>query len=166
MPVPVPRQRAVSAAETTHGPDLTLLVISDDAAGTFTVPELSSEGGTRVRVRTARNLTEADRLLTDHVDCVLLDLDLAPPTGTRADSRPDGDTQARDELATLQHVLRIAPRHAVLALTAEDDAERAAEAVRVGAQDYLYRGSSTDASSAAPSGTPWNANAPTSPSTS
>ncbi|NEA20430.1 PP2C family protein-serine/threonine phosphatase [Streptomyces halstedii] len=140
MPVPVPRQRAVSAAETTHGPDLTLLVISDDAAGTFTVPELSSEGGTWVRVRTARNLTEADRLLTDHVDCVLLDLDLAPPTGTRADSRPDGDTQARDELATLQHVLRIAPRHAVLALTAEDDAERAAEAVRVGAQDYLFRG--------------------------
>ncbi|MGQ4406946.1 PP2C family protein-serine/threonine phosphatase, partial [[Kitasatospora] papulosa] len=30
--------------------------------------------------------------------------------------------------------------HAVLALTAEDDAERAAEAVRVGAQDYLFRG--------------------------
>ena len=36
-------------------------------------------------------------------------------------------------------MLRIAPRHAVLALTAEGDAERAAEAVRVGAQDYLFR---------------------------
>ncbi|MFF4249096.1 PP2C family protein-serine/threonine phosphatase [Streptomyces sp. NPDC001822] len=138
MPVPVPQQRAVPAAETTHGADLTLLVIEDDPAGTFTVPELSSTTGARVRVRTARNLTEAGRLLTDDVDCILLDLELESatlPSGAREDAgtQPDG-------LATLKHVLRIAPRHAVLALTAEDDAERAAEAVRVGAQDYLFRG--------------------------
>lgn len=139
MPVPVPQQRAVPAAETTHGADLTLLVIADDPAGTFTVPELSSAAGTRVRVRTARNLTEAGRLLTDDVDCILLDLDLALPTGARADAHRDGSAHP-DELATLKHVLRIAPRHAVLALTAEDDAERASEAVRVGAQDYLFRG--------------------------
>ncbi|WP_405389445.1 fused response regulator/phosphatase [Streptomyces sp. NBC_01102] len=138
MPVPVPQQRAVPAAETTHGADLTLLVIEDDPAGTFTVPELPSAAGTRIRVRTARNLTEAGRLLTDDVDCILLDLDLALPTGARADGT--ADAPAHDELATLEHVLRIAPRHAVLALTAEDDAERAAEAVRVGAQDYLFRG--------------------------
>lgn len=135
MPVPVPQQRAVPAAETTHGADLTLLVIEDDPAGTFTVPELPSAAGTRVRVRTARNLTEAGRLLTDDVDCILLDLDLALPTGARADAPAHPD-----ELATLKHILRIAPRHAVLALTAENDAERAAEAVRVGAQDYLFRG--------------------------
>ncbi|GGZ09668.1 response regulator [Streptomyces nitrosporeus] len=140
MPVPVPQQRAVSAAETTHGADLTLLVISDDPAGTFTVPELPSTTGARVRVRTARNLTEAGRLLTHQVDCVLVDLGVAPPAAPRADSRPGDDASAHPELATLQHVLRIAPRHAVLALTAEDDAERAAEAVRVGAQDYLFRG--------------------------
>jgi serine phosphatase RsbU (regulator of sigma subunit) len=36
-------------------------------------------------------------------------------------------------------VLRLAPRHAVLALTASGDTERAARAVRVGAQDYLFR---------------------------
>ncbi|MFG3545262.1 PP2C family protein-serine/threonine phosphatase [Streptomyces clavifer] len=137
MPVPVPQQRTVPAAETTHGADLTLLVITDDPAGTFTVPELPSAAGTRVRVRTARNLTEAGRLLTDDVDCILLDLGLALPAGVRTDG-PDGT--AHDELATLKHVLRIAPRHAVLALTAEDDAERAADAVRVGAQDYLFRG--------------------------
>ncbi|MET8844500.1 fused response regulator/phosphatase [Streptomyces rubiginosohelvolus] len=139
MPVPVPRQRSVPAAETSHG-DLTLLVIEDDPAGTtITVPELSAAAGTRVRVRTARNLTEAARLLTDDVDCILLDLAL-PVAGS--DGAPGvGPVSGRaDELAALTHILRIAPLHAVLALTAEDDAELAAEAVRVGAQDYLFRG--------------------------
>ncbi|MFE9817887.1 fused response regulator/phosphatase [Streptomyces sp. NBC_00236] len=130
MPVPVPQQRAVPAAEASNGTDLTLLVIEDEPSGTFSVPELSAATGARVRIRAARNLTEAGRLLTDDVDCILLDLAL-----------PSGDRSAEaDGLATLQHVLRIAPRHAVLALTAEDDAELAAEAVRVGAQDYLFRG--------------------------
>ncbi|MER6101821.1 fused response regulator/phosphatase [Streptomyces sp. NPDC001832] len=135
MPVPVPQRRAMPAAEASHGADLTLLVVEDDPAGTFTVPELPATAGTRVRVRTARNLTEAGRLLTDDVDCILLDLAL--PTDSETRSAP---TEGSDELATLKHVLRIAPRHAVLALTAEDDAELAAEAVRVGAQDYLFRG--------------------------
>ncbi|MFJ1840834.1 MULTISPECIES: PP2C family protein-serine/threonine phosphatase [unclassified Streptomyces] len=141
MPVPEPRQHAVPTAETSHGAHLTLLVIEDDPAGTFTVPELPAAAGTRVRVRTARNLTEAGRLLTDDVDCILLDLAL--PTGSEARSTgPEGAEGAErgDGLATLKHVLRIAPRHAVLALTAQDDAELAAEAVRVGAQDYLSRG--------------------------
>ncbi|MEU4181171.1 SpoIIE family protein phosphatase [Streptomyces sp. NPDC026589] len=160
MPVPVPQQRAVPAAETSHG-DLTLLVIEDDPAGTtITVPELSAAAGTRVRIRTARNLTEAARLLTDDVDCILLDLALpltgggpgpgtpttdagTAGTGTSGGSLPElpEPVSARaDELAALTHVLRIAPLHAVLALTAQDDTELAAEAVRVGAQDYLFRG--------------------------
>ncbi|MER6117083.1 response regulator [Streptomyces sp. A0642] len=133
--VPVPQQRPVSAAETSSGTDLTLLVIEDDPAGTFNVPELSAAAGARVRIRAARNLTEAGRLLTDDVDCILLDLAL--PSGAETRGGPDAEP---DELATLKYVLRIAPRHAVLALTAEDDAELAAEAVRVGAQDYLFRG--------------------------
>ncbi|WP_406428794.1 PP2C family protein-serine/threonine phosphatase [Streptomyces sp. NBC_01589] len=136
MPVPVPQQRVAPTAEATHVAHLTLLVIEDDPAGTFTVPELPAAAGTRVRVRTARNLTEAGRLLTDDVDCILLDLALPPSSETRADEGAEGPA----ELATLKHVLRIAPRHAVLALTAEDDTELAAEAVRVGAQDYLFRG--------------------------
>lgn len=161
MPVPVPQQRSVPAAETTHGADLTLLVIEDDPAGTtVTVPELSAAAGTRVRIRTARNLTEAGRLLTDDVDCILLDLAL-PVAGTEARAsgdgtrhsgdgagpgsghaafRPEPVSERADELAALTHVLRIAPLHAVLALTAQDDTELAAEAVRVGAQDYLFRG--------------------------
>ncbi|MEU0393339.1 SpoIIE family protein phosphatase [Streptomyces sp. NPDC006208] len=129
MPVPVPRQRNVPVAETAPrgiGGDLTLLVIEDDPAGTFSVPGLLDASGSRIRIRTARNLTEAERLLTDDVHCVLVDLALP--------SRPQDD-----ELGALKHVLRLAPRHAVLALTASGDAELAAEAVRVGAQDHLVR---------------------------
>jgi len=105
-------------------PALTLLAIGDDPAGAFTVPDLLDVSGTRVRIRRARNLTEAERLLKDDVNCILLDL--------------AGETELLD---SLRHVLRLAPRTAVLVLTStgEADAERAAEAVRVGAQDYLTR---------------------------
>ncbi|MBB5927687.1 PP2C family protein-serine/threonine phosphatase [Streptomyces echinatus] len=154
MPVPVPRQRAIPAVESgqaqaahsaggplkeeahrdttavhSTGTTLTLLLIEDDPAGSPIVPDLVDPAGKPIRVRTARNLTEAERLLTDDVHCILLDLALPAPGGSDTD----------DELAVLKHVLRLAPRHAVLALTASADAERGAEAVRVGAQDYLFR---------------------------
>ncbi|MDF3300356.1 PP2C family protein-serine/threonine phosphatase [Streptomyces tropicalis] len=165
MPVPVPRQRAIPAVENggaqtdfpggpaaaqapqkeatvekntrattpahAHSPHLTLLLIEDDPGGSPLVPELLDPAGKPIRVRTARNLTEAARLLTDDVHCILLDLALPAPG--RAGSGDDG------ELAVLKQVLELAPRHAVLALTASGDAERGAEAVRVGAQDYLFR---------------------------
>ncbi|MER7683483.1 SpoIIE family protein phosphatase [Streptomyces sp. NPDC097610] len=164
MPVPIPRQRAIPAAESGQaqgasspgGPsgeatggqagavpaphaattpvdsttNLTLLVIEDDPAGSLSVPEMLDAAGKPIRIRTARNLTEAERLLTDDVHCILLDLALPAPGRAAASD---------DELTTLKHVLRLAPRHAVLALTASGDAERGAEAVRVGAQDYLFR---------------------------
>ncbi|MGW0418048.1 PP2C family protein-serine/threonine phosphatase [Streptomyces sp. NPDC003015] len=154
MPVPIPRQRAIPAVESGQAPavsqdkpsqeeaprkeatvdhnagtQLTLLVIEDDPGGSTVVPELLDWTGKPIRVRTARNLTEAERLLTDDVHCILLDLALPAP----------GRLNDDDELAVLRHVLQLAPRHAVLALTASGDAERGAEAVRVGAQDYLYR---------------------------
>ncbi|MCB5166188.1 fused response regulator/phosphatase [Streptomyces bambusae] len=151
MPVPVPRQRDVPAAESgqaglpPHLPQqsLTLLVIEDDPAGGLTVPEMLDGEGNRIRIRTARNLTEAARLLTPDVHCILLDLSLsggqrttagAPAAGPAAPAEPPVD-----ELATLRRVLQLAPGHAVLVLTSEADSERAAEAVRVGAQDYLSR---------------------------
>lgn len=172
MPVPIPRQRAIPAAEggqahalptptpapvpvpapvpasadagdmtdvtdvtdertePANGTSLTLLVIEADPAGSLSVPRMLDSAGKPIRIRTARNLTEAERLLTDDVHCILLDLALAGPTATDEDE---------DELAALKHVLRLAPRHAVLALTANGDAEAGAEAVRVGAQDYLFR---------------------------
>ncbi|MFJ3963115.1 PP2C family protein-serine/threonine phosphatase [Streptomyces sp. NPDC090036] len=174
MPVPVPRQRDTPATEsgqavlhtaapapaatgvaqaTPHATALTLLVIEDDPAGGLTVPEILDADGHRIRLRTARNLTEAERLLTPDVNCILLDLSLpdtsARTPGAAANGTVNGTAggtgngtataTAVDRLVALRQVLRIAPRHAVLVLTDEDDAERAAEAVRVGAQDFLFR---------------------------
>ncbi|QPP08021.1 SpoIIE family protein phosphatase [Streptomyces bathyalis] len=213
MPVGVPREDAVSAPPRASVPQqsdgshersgasvkgaLTLLVIEDMRAGGRSVPEIldaaggylpgdahSEASGRRIKVRTARNLTEAARLLTDDVQCILLDLALTGASGTRpaaaaapaasespsapvaqdtggtewatagtgtgtgtgtagpaadAPEPPADGGPAAGELEILRHVLRLAPRHAVLALTDGTDAERAAEAVRVGAQDYLFR---------------------------
>ncbi|WP_431985153.1 SpoIIE family protein phosphatase [Streptomyces qinglanensis] len=230
MPVSAPQAGAVaqaadtSARQAAQGPgsSLTLLVVEDDPTGALSVPRMLDAYGRPVRVRTARNLTEAARLLTDDVHCILLDLalpcelrgqaedaacegpaaqaagavpvpatgapgdagaggaaaetgsggaaeaaaaaepgahapgahapgahapgapDSAAPSGPGSGSGPGSDPGSgpapdSDELHILHRVLRMAPRHAVLALTDGSDAERAAEAVRVGAQDYLFR---------------------------
>ena len=122
---------SAAAGEAPHGPGLTLLVIEDDPAGPSTsrrcwTPRASGSGS--VPPATSPRPSGC-----------------SPTTSTASCStsrcRPraaDGDGEG-DELDTLRHVLRLAPRHAVLALTAEADAERGAEAVRVGAQDYLFR---------------------------
>ncbi|GAU64691.1 putative phosphatase [Streptomyces sp. NBRC 110611] len=142
---------------------LTLLLIGEDPNSQ--VPDMWDWAGRKARVRTARNLTEAERLLTDDVHCILLDLPPAERTDrtdrtdrTEASERPPGRIGApvgpvdpvapgnptpqavnpADELGILRDVLRMAPSHAVLVLTHETDAERAADAVRVGAQDYLF----------------------------
>jgi serine phosphatase RsbU (regulator of sigma subunit) len=127
--------------ESTTPTNLTLLLIEDDPAGSPIVPDLLDQAGKPIRVRTARNLTEAERLLTDDVHCILLDLALSAPAPARTspERNVDGDAEGHDELAVLRHVLELAPRHAVLALTSSSDAERGAEAVAVGAQDYLFR---------------------------
>ncbi|MFE2043670.1 PP2C family protein-serine/threonine phosphatase [Streptomyces sp. NPDC059477] len=173
---------ALPVKDPAAGGALTLLLIEDDPGGSAIVPELLDSAGQPIRVRTARNLTEAGRLLTDDVHCILLDLALsargagsgvaaagtagavgtagtpgtAGTSGAPGLSGPSATTPATspasttpttsptipadpDELAVLRHVLELAPRHAVLALTASGDSERGAEAVRVGAQDYLFR---------------------------
>ncbi|MEU4652413.1 SpoIIE family protein phosphatase [Streptomyces sp. NPDC023723] len=138
--------REPAAADPAAHTSLTLLLIEDDPAGSPIVPDLVDQSGRPIRIRTARNLTEAGRLLTDDVHCILLDLALPAPgrpataTTTTTDAEGDGGGDGGgDELAVLKHVLELAPRHAVLALTSSSDAERGAEAVAVGAQDYLFR---------------------------
>ncbi|MEZ7002832.1 PP2C family protein-serine/threonine phosphatase [Streptomyces sp. AD55] len=126
------REDTTDHPDTTPPVNLTLLLIEDDPNGSPIVPDLLDQAGKPIRVRTARNLTEAERLLTDDVHCILLDLALPGPAR-------GGDAADDDELAVLRHVLELAPRHAVLALTSAGDAERGAEAVAVGAQDYLLR---------------------------
>jgi serine phosphatase RsbU (regulator of sigma subunit) len=139
-----PAGPAAGAVAPTGPTNLTVLLIEDDPAGSLNVPELLDSAGKPIRVRTARNLTEAQRLLTDDVNCILLDLALPAPARPEAPA-PSGSGTATetvtdiDELSVLKHVLELAPRHAVLALTDSGDAERGTEAVRVGAQDYLFR---------------------------
>ncbi|MFC7221316.1 PP2C family protein-serine/threonine phosphatase [Streptomyces polyrhachis] len=128
--VELPGQREQSPQRRTQ---INVLLIAGDPGGDLSVPALLEHPAgprreERIRVRTARNLTEAERLLTQDVHCILLDLS--------ADGSADS---AEGELDTLREVLRIAPEHAVLVLTDGEDAERAAEAVRVGAQDFLFR---------------------------
>lgn len=109
-----------------------LLVVCEDPGDVFTVEKSLVSAGAKVRIRHARNLTEVERLLTDDVNCVLLDIDL--PGGRT------GTDCGAGTLRTLREVLRLAPTTAVVALTEEAHAAgRGAEAVRVGAQDYLIR---------------------------
>ncbi len=149
-PVALPRQRAIeraadetapSADQPTAASTSTLLVVGDDPTGSFGTPELLDTAGNRVRIRRARNLTEAERLLTDDVTCVLLDLHLPDPH--LSDAGGESGMPARLPAAgldALRELLRLAPTTAVLALAdGEEAAELAAEAVRVGAQDYLFR---------------------------
>ncbi|MDI5963661.1 PP2C family protein-serine/threonine phosphatase [Streptomyces sp. SL13] len=127
----LPPEAGGGTADVTVPAAFTLLVVGDDPTGALGTPDLLDAAGNRVRIRRARNLTEAQRLLTDDVTCVLLDLHLPAPHGC------DPATAALD---TLRDLLRLAPATAVLALAhGEEAAELAAESVRVGAQDYLFR---------------------------
>ncbi|MFE2227893.1 PP2C family protein-serine/threonine phosphatase [Streptomyces kronopolitis] len=132
--LPQSADRRISADHGTTHQGLTLLLIGEDPNSH--VPEMWDWAGRKVRLRTARNLTEASRLLTDDVHCILLDLS---PQAPEDRAERDGHAAEGDELGVLRDVLRLAPSHAVLVLTYETDAERAADAVRVGAQDYLFR---------------------------
>ncbi len=117
---PLPRQRCVAVSPATGPVPFTLLVVGDDPTGSFAGQDLLDARGDRVRIRCARNLTEAQRLLTADVSCVLFDLDLG--------------------LTALHDMLRLSRTTALVALAShEDHADLAAEAVRLGAQDYLFR---------------------------
>jgi DNA-binding response OmpR family regulator len=104
------------------------LLVEDDEGDAFLVRELLLDAGSDVdlvRVRSLAEATGAIGAIGADVDCVLLDLGLPDATGL------DG----------LRSVLELSPNIAVLVLTGLADEHRGTEAVAVGAQDYLVKGS-------------------------
>ena len=85
------RTRSPAAPRTTaNDGDLTILGHRGRPGRLPDRPRAAGLGGNRVRIRTARNLTEAERLLTDDVHCILLDLALT--TGGRPARTPSRTT--------------------------------------------------------------------------
>jgi two-component system cell cycle sensor histidine kinase/response regulator CckA len=108
-----------------------VLIVEDDDTTAAIVLAAIADGATlrdaraSFEVRRVSTLDEACEALTrDTFAAVLLDLSLPDSTG----------------LDTLHRVLEQAPHVAVIVLTALDDCDLALRAVRLGAQDYLFKG--------------------------
>jgi serine phosphatase RsbU (regulator of sigma subunit) len=100
-----------------------VLLVEDDDGDALIVEELLKEAGADVELRRARSFTEARQLIRD-VSCVLLDLGLPDSQG----------------LQGLGWLTEHEPGVAVVVLTGVHDERLGAEAVRAGAQDYLFKG--------------------------
>ena len=110
---------------------LRVLLVEDDEADAFLVQELLDEAAATVDLVVATTLAEARAKLAD-VDCVLLDLGLPDAHGL------EGLRQILAATATAR--ARSGPGIAVCVLTGRQDEHLGAEAVGVGAQDYLVKG--------------------------
>jgi signal transduction histidine kinase len=106
---------------------VSVLLIEDNPGDARLIQEtLTQVGGGRFDLECADRLaTGVERLTREPIDVVLLDLSLP-------------DSQGLD---TVRRVLEGAPAVAVVVLTGTDDNVLAAEALHVGAQDYLVKGS-------------------------
>ena len=101
-----------------------ILLVEDDEGDALLIEEMLQDVGFEYEVTVAKRLKEAlDLLGKQRVDIVLLDLSLPDSTG----------------LETVSRMLRHTPRTPVAALTGLDDADTAAQSVRLGAQDYLVK---------------------------
>jgi serine phosphatase RsbU (regulator of sigma subunit) len=100
-----------------------VLLVEDDDGDALIVEELLAEAGADVVLRRARSFAEARQLAGD-ASCVLLDLGLPDSQG----------------LAGLGWLTEHEPQLAVVVLTGVADERLGAEAVRAGAQDYLFKG--------------------------
>jgi serine phosphatase RsbU (regulator of sigma subunit) len=100
-----------------------VLLVEDDDEDALIVEELLKEAGADVALRRARSFTEAKRLARD-ASCILLDLGLPDSQG----------------LQGLGWLTEHEPGVAVVVLTGVHDEHLGAEAVRSGAQDYLFKG--------------------------
>jgi len=100
-----------------------VLLVEDDDGDALIVEELLKEAGADLTLRRARSFAEARQLARD-ASCVLLDLGLPDSQG----------------LAGLGWLTEHEPGVAVVVLTGVRDEHLGAEAVRSGAQDYLFKG--------------------------
>src|SRR5579859_1748097 len=102
---------------------LRVLLVEDDDADALIVTELLTEARTDIVLQRARTFAEA-KALAGEAGCVLLDLGLPDSAG----------------LAGLAWLLEHQPGTAVVVLTGVADEVLGAQAVRAGAQDYLFKG--------------------------
>jgi len=116
-------RRAVPAPSS-HAIPTRVLLVEDDEGDAFLVRELLLDAGADIELARVRSLAEAAPVLPGQFHCVLLDLGLPDAEGLQA----------------LRSVLEAAPTIAVLVLTGLSDEHRGTEAVAVGAQDYLVKG--------------------------
>ncbi len=106
---------------------LSILLVEDYAIDAFLLVEMLEQAAPEERpsVKHVTTVTEAEQeLLTLSYDCVLLDLGL-----------PDGEG-----VENVQRVRAASSHVAIVVMTGLDDEDRAIEALRLGAQEYLVKG--------------------------
>jgi serine phosphatase RsbU (regulator of sigma subunit) len=104
-----------------------VLLIEDDAGDAYLTRELLESAPGDFTISWVQNLTDAASTGGIRFDCALLDLGLPDSYG----------------LDALQTLLELHPRLAVVVLTGFDDQPSGAQALRLGAQDYLTKDSVT-----------------------
>jgi len=112
--------------------DITILLIEDNPGDARIIAELLKEGSgfvpyfdLRYELLTASTLAGGmDILATSNVDLVLLDLGLPDSQG----------------LETVQHILTTFNNIPVIVLTIQSNEEMGIDAIKIGAQDYLFKG--------------------------
>ena len=121
---PIPPPRSPLGRPDPEADGFRILLVEDDAGDALLVEEMLADTGLEHTLLVARTLGQSlEELRQRDFDCVLLDLNL-----------PDGSGAP-----LLRSVLDAAPA-AVIVLTGMSEAASGAEAVAVGAQDYLVKG--------------------------
>jgi serine phosphatase RsbU (regulator of sigma subunit) len=117
-PGPVPR------GDQPDGAEIRVLLIEDDPGDAFLVEELLAVSGAGFAFTWARTLADGIEAMTAGADCVLVDLGLPDAQGLEA----------------VEAIIGHSPGIAVVVLTGFADRSVGAQAVALGAQDFLVKG--------------------------
>jgi serine phosphatase RsbU (regulator of sigma subunit) len=104
-----------------------VLLIEDDAGDAYLVQDLLEHSGELFDITWVRSLGEARTAMSGGFDCALLDLGLPDAYG----------------LEPLHSLLELQAEMAIVVLTGFDDQASGSDALRLGAQDYLTKGTVT-----------------------